>query len=203
MVAEKQSISILIDRLKDGDEEAVADIWRKFYQRLVELARRKLAPQARRTSDEDDAASQAFASFIRRAQAGSFPQLENRDDLWRLLAAITDRKLRLQLRHERAAKRGGGAVRGESVFHTSDGPMGSLEEQARSGEPSPELAAELSEQLQYLLGQLPNDECRAIAQLEFEGCARVEISERIGRSVPTVDRRLRLIRKIWKRELEQ
>ena len=40
--------------------------------------------------------------------------LEDRDDLWQILAVITTRKAMRQLRRERAQKRGGGEIRGES-----------------------------------------------------------------------------------------
>ena len=41
---------------------------------------------------------------------------------------------------------------------------------------------------------------RTIALLKLEGHTNDEIAARIGRSVPTVERRLRLIRQTWKEE---
>ena len=61
----------------------------------------------------------------------------------------------------------------------------------------PDLAAEMVEQCQHLLDQLPNDEFREIVRMEAEGYSRAEIASSIGRSIPTVDRRLRRIREIW------
>ena len=51
-----------------------------------------------------------------------------------------------------------------------------------------------------LLGML-DDKHRPIAQWKLEGYTNAEIAERIGRSVPTVELRLRMIRAIWKKEL--
>jgi DNA-directed RNA polymerase specialized sigma24 family protein len=134
-------------------------------------------------ADEEDAVARAFESFVRRTQAGQFPRLANREDLWRLLVAITGRKLKNQLRDQHAAKRGGGRVVGESALARDD--AFSLDELAVSSEPSPKFAAEVAEQFQRLLGVLPDDECRAIAGMECEGFRREEIARRIGRSTPT------------------
>ena len=49
----------------------------------------------RRASDEEDVALSAFQSFYQGIARGRFPQLEDRDNLWRLLITITARKRRL------------------------------------------------------------------------------------------------------------
>ena len=44
--------------------------------------------------------SSAFASFCRAAEARRFPQLSDRDDLWRLLIAVTEHKAYNLIRDE-------------------------------------------------------------------------------------------------------
>jgi WD40 repeat protein len=86
------SVSLWINQLKDGDDEAVQKLWHAYFHRLVALARTKLRGVQRRAEDEEDAAPSAFDSFCRGAEHGRFPQLNNREDLWRLLVMITARK---------------------------------------------------------------------------------------------------------------
>ena len=50
----------------------------------------------------------AFDSFCRNAERGRFPQLADRDSLWRLLVVITARKAAHLVRDETRQKRGGG-----------------------------------------------------------------------------------------------
>ena len=56
----------------------------------------------------------AFHSLCDRVGRGQFPQLADRDDLWRLLVTITARKVISAVRHQTRQKRGGGRVVGES-----------------------------------------------------------------------------------------
>src|SRR5262249_54931477 len=92
------SITLLIERLRAGDpaasSDATARLWSRYFGALVRLARTRLPDSARRASDEEDIALSAFDSFCRSGAAGRFPALEDRDDLWRVLATITLRKVR-------------------------------------------------------------------------------------------------------------
>ena len=56
------------------------------------------------------------------------------------------------------------------------------------------------ETTERLLGLLDNEELRRIARMRLEGYQNGEIAEQIGRSLPTVERRLKVIREIWKAE---
>src|SRR3954462_9409304 len=104
------SVTQWIDRLKAGDPDAAQQLWERYFRRLVGLARLKLRNAPRRAADEEDVALSAFDSFCRHAGRGRFPQLLDRDSLWRLLAVLTARKAAHLVRDERRQKRGGGAV---------------------------------------------------------------------------------------------
>ena len=60
-------------------------------------------------ADEEDAALDAFNSFLAGVVRGRFPQLNDRDDLWRLLVVLTVRKAIGQRRDLTRQKRGGRA----------------------------------------------------------------------------------------------
>src|SRR5262245_852190 len=108
------SVSHWIASLKEGDSAAAQPLWERYYRRLLALARKKLRASRRRAAaDEEDVVQNAFHSFFRAVADGRFPQLDDRDSLWRLLVTITARKAIRQHLHEHRQKRGGG---------TPDGP---------------------------------------------------------------------------------
>jgi hypothetical protein len=104
-----EAISLWIDQLKGGDDEAARRIWQGYFERLVALARAKLLGMPRRAADEEDAALSAFDSFCRGAREGRFPRLDNRDDRWHLLVTITACKAYDLAEREGRLKHGGGA----------------------------------------------------------------------------------------------
>ena len=55
----------------------------------------------------------AFDSFCRGAEQGRFPDLNDRDNLWRLLVVFTTRKAARLVSEECAQKRGGGKAQAE------------------------------------------------------------------------------------------
>jgi len=193
-----ESVTHWIGELEAGHETAASELWDHFYARLIGLARQKLRAAPKRVADEEDIVVSAFETFFRRTREGQFPRLDDRDDLWQLLVAITERKAINQLRNQARLKRGGGNVRGESVFRQGDNDDRPVGLDRRPGiEPTPEMAAILAEDLRLLLARLADDELRAIALLKMEGWTNPEIAAKTGRSLPTIERRLRLIRDIW------
>lgn len=202
MPDDESSVSGWIDRLKAGDETAATRVWNHFYDRLVRLVCRRLRGAPRRAADEEDVVLSAFETFFRRAKDGQFPRLADRDDLWHLLVKITERKAINQIRNQARQKRGGGKVRGESAFvHTGASSTEPGIHQFAGSEPTPEFAAVVAEGFRHLVDQLPDDQLRQIALLKMEGYTNEEIATRVNRSLPTIERRLRLVRATWKEEL--
>jgi len=116
----ENSVTRWIDGLREGSDADVQRLWDRYFQRLVHLASARLPGHARRASDEEDVALSAFNSFCDRVGRGQFPELVDRDDLWRLLVTITTRKVVESVRRETRKKRGGGRVRGASAFADGD-----------------------------------------------------------------------------------
>jgi RNA polymerase sigma factor (sigma-70 family) len=197
------SVTTWLAQLRAGNRAVAQQLWERYYRRLVRLARRKLHGLRHAAADEEDVALSAFDSFYRNAEQGRFPRLDDRNNLWELLVVITSRKAIDLRQRECAQKRGGGRVVEQSVL---DRPPGSDADgpgiaQVASAEPSPELAAEISDEMQRLLGKLPNEEVRAVALAKLEGYTNAEIAERLGCALATVERRLSLIRSVWKSSL--
>ena len=102
------SVTVWIAALRQGDSLAAQRLWEGYFRRLVGLARQKLLGRPRAAADEEDVALSAFTSFCQGAQAGRFPRLADRDNLWQVLVLLTARKAGRLRKHERRQKRGGG-----------------------------------------------------------------------------------------------
>jgi DNA-directed RNA polymerase specialized sigma24 family protein len=195
------SITHWLARLKAGNPAAAQPLWEAYFQQLVRRARPKLTGRARSASDEEDVALSAFDSFCRGAAQGRFPRLDDRNDLWQVLIVLADRKAVNRVRHERRAKRGGGRVRPEGGLpaagaSTGDSPLA----QVPGAEPTPEFAALVAEEYEWLLDCLGDARLRSVAVWKMEGYTIAEIAARLGCVPRTVDRHLQLIRDIWEEE---
>jgi DNA-directed RNA polymerase specialized sigma24 family protein len=194
---DRGSVTIWIDALRAGDQDAANQLWRRYFESVVRLTRSRLRSAARGAADEEDVALSAFDSFYDGMARGRFPDLADRDDLWRLLVTIAARKASNQNRWEARQKRGGGRVLHESALAADidpelDGLAGVV-----GAEPSPEFAALLADECGRRLRDLPDESLRSVALLKMEGYRNEEIADRLGCGVRTVARKLEVIRKAW------
>jgi DNA-directed RNA polymerase specialized sigma24 family protein len=187
------SITRWLDGLQAGDEEAIEQIWYRFFPRLVGLARTRLRDSPRRMADEEDVALSAFDSFCRHAEAGRYPRLMDRDGLWRLLVVVTARKAAHLKRDQTRQKRGGAT--------TEAGSDNELLGQVLSAEPGPELAAQVADECRRLLGLLPDPELQRIALLRMEGYTVEEIAAQLDYVPRSIGRKLQVIRALWETDL--
>jgi DNA-directed RNA polymerase specialized sigma24 family protein len=199
-----ESVTHWIHQLKMGDPAAAQPLWERYFEQLVHLARTRLEGKFRRAADEEDVALSAFDSFCRGAEAGRFPQLSDRSNLWPLLVVLTARKAIDYRHYELRQKRGGGKVRGESVWPgLGQGEEEQGIEQAVGSEPSPAFAAEVAEECQRLLACLPDDDLRQVALWKLEGDTCEQIAARLGCVARTVERKLKTIRAIWEAQRKE
>ena len=191
------SVTQWLDRLKAGDRDAAEKLWQRYFERLVHVARGKLRG-ARVARDEEDVALSALGSLFEGAVEGRFPELKDRNGLWPLLVTITARKASKALRHERCPKRGGGRVRGGSALGgVTDPDSPQAFDQIIGQAPTPDFIAQAAEEWRRLMERLGDDELRLLAGWKMEGFTNVEIAAKLGCSRLTVQRKLRLIRRIW------
>lgn len=195
-MSSKESVTHWLAQLQAGNPAAAQHLWERYFRRLVQLARKRLQESPRRTADEEDVALSAFGSFCRHAEQGQFPQLGDRDCLWRLLVVITARKAFHLLRHEASQKQGGGRIFRADTAEADE----EVFERALSREPSPEFAAEVAEQCQQLLAVLQDRELQSVALWRMEGYSVKEIATKLGCVSRSVKRKLQTIRTLWEKE---
>jgi len=189
------SITHCIKALKGGDQAAAQRIWESYISRLIGLARARLRDSPRRAADEEDVALSAFDSFCRGVDVGRFPRLDDRHDLWQVLALITVRKSIDLRQREGRQVRGGGRVRAFSDLVDEDF------DPTRGDEPGPEMAAQLADEYRRLMEKLDDPTLRSVATWKLEGFTNDEIAARLGCVTSTVERKLARIRGKWAREL--
>lgn len=186
------SVTCWLDASQAGDPAAAQRLWERYFLRLVGLARNKLRDSPRRSGDDEDVALSAFDSFFRSAEKGRFPQLTDRDGLWRLLVVITARKAAHLLRDPGRQKRSGAAAAGGSEEECLDLVL--------SREPDPEFAAEVAEECRRLLRQLGDGDLESIAVMRMDGYTVEEIAAWLECAPRTIKRELQLIRDILEKE---
>jgi DNA-directed RNA polymerase specialized sigma24 family protein len=185
------SVSRLLGGLRDGDEEAVRQLWHRYFQPLVRLARGRLSARGCALPDAEDVALEAFWTLCqqvaRPASAERFPDLHNRTHLWKLLACFTARQAFDLARKEGRRRQivGDESILGAAGFEPFVGR-----------EPPPEFTAAVAD----LLECLPTVELRRIALARMEGYSNGEVARRLGRSLSTIERKLQVIRALWQGE---
>src|SRR5262245_40961276 len=91
-------------RWREGDQGAAGEIFGRYAERLLALARSRLSAKLSRHIDPEDVVQSACRSFFVGARDGRYV-LKRSGDLWRLLVAITVHKLQHQLERRSAGKR--------------------------------------------------------------------------------------------------
>ena len=192
------SVTRMIARLKGAEADAAEDIWRRFFRRLLPLAKARLKASADRSVDEEDVLVSAFDRFFRAVREERFARLHDRDDLWQILLMLVDREVAEHYRRSTAQKRGGQhSKRGadpEDVLHE----IRQIAERA----PEPAFIAAFNDHLARSLSRLTDDGLRSVAMLKLEGYENPEIAQRLDISLSSVERRMRTIRQAWNADFD-
>ncbi|MGB7346328.1 MAG: ECF-type sigma factor [Pirellulaceae bacterium] len=196
-MSDDTNVSHWIDLIKHGDSVAANRIWQHYFDRLVRSVRQKLNGQSRSVSDEEDIALSVFDSFYCAVQKGRFPDLSDRDDLWRLLLRMSARKVVDKHRHDQRQRRGGG-VKHQSLDRARD-DQNIME--AIGEEPTPEMVLMMQESVELFFSHLGVGQLRDLAVAKLEGYSNAELALRFACSERTIERRLHLIREKCQQEL--
>jgi len=191
----------MLRAVKSGDKSALTPLWERYSRDLNAIARRLVSNGRLRAADEEDVLVSTFERLWSAAKQNQLASVENRESLARLLAKITTQRAIDFLRTERRQSRGGGAVRGDSVFPTNDAGQGIGFGAVPDKSIPPDLEVMAEEETKKLLRALQDDELASIAVAKMNGFTNREIGDLLECSQSTVERSLRLIRKKWRRVL--
>jgi DNA-directed RNA polymerase specialized sigma24 family protein len=198
------SISRWIADLKKGDVLATEKLWTRYFERLVNLARKKLGDFPRRAADEEDVAANVLMCLFEGAAKGRFDRLTDRQDLWLLLITITKQVSVDLIRHEQCQKRGGGRILDEQSGQVQKDSTSYVQlANLLSDEPGPEFLVALDDQLQHLLRRLGNEFHSRAAVMRIAGYSNEEIAVSMKRTLRTIERWQLIVRETWERELQQ
>jgi RNA polymerase sigma-70 factor (ECF subfamily) len=168
------SFAELEARLKAGDQDAASEVFGRFAERLIALARAKLGARFARKEDPSDVVQSVYGSFFSRYRAGQF-DLDNWDSLWSLLTVITVRKCLNRTEYYLAKCR---SISEEADLSSWDLAAAGLSE-AIDREPTPLEAAVLAETVEQVMRGLEQGD-RAIIELSLQGYTPVEVSTQLG-----------------------
>ncbi len=191
------NVSRWINLVKAGDSTAANQILQLYFDRLVSSVRGRLHGQNRAVSDEEDIVLSVFDSFYNAVDNGRFPDLTDRDDLWRLLLRMAARKVVDKRRHDQRHRRGG-KIKLHSLDHAGDDE--NIFE-AIGDEPSPEMVLMMQESVEQIFSHLGVGQLRDLAGAKLEGYSNAKLAQRFGCSDRTIERRLHLIREKCQQEL--
>jgi RNA polymerase sigma-70 factor (ECF subfamily) len=173
----------LLRRIQSGEEEAATQLYLRYSQRLMQLARANTAPELGVRFDPEDVVQSVFRSFFRRASGGCYDVPEG-GELWRLLLVLALNKVRGLALHHRARKRDVSQTVGSAGLEDLAG-----RHEGQCAEPVKILELVIEE----LLSNMPEVQ-RQMVELRIEGCSVGEIATRTKRSKRTVERVLQSFR---------
>jgi RNA polymerase sigma-70 factor (ECF subfamily) len=178
----------LVARWRAGDQQAADELFRRYADQLIALARSRLSARLAHRLDAEDVVQSAYRSFFSGAREGRF-EVQRGGDIWRLLVGITLNKLHLQVRRNQAGKRAIDRERTMQGDMDTDGFPTHLLDRA----PSPIEAVALAEEVEQIMRGLDPLE-RRLLELRLQGYNLDEIAAETQYSYRTVRRVLKRVK---------
>jgi DNA-directed RNA polymerase specialized sigma24 family protein len=186
MTEELGSVSGWLEGLRVGNAAAEQQLWDRYFEQLVRLARARLNYIARDTDGEDVALS-AMKSVMIGIRENRFPDLADRSGLWPLLVDITVKKAISEQRRQLAVKRA----------RSSELQLSEVE-QYLGKTPNEQTAVDLLNQLNFLFEAIGDTMLNKIVELKLSCYTNDEIAQKLNCSERTVRRKIDRIRLEWK-----
>jgi len=156
-----------------------------YLPKLIRLAEKNLSPQLRRKVDENDIGGTVMRTIIRQAREGRLT-IEESEDFWKLLVAVTLNKVRKKARYWKQQKR---SISREQEL-AADGPR--MEDIAVDlstplADPTDDEGQAFAVILEKLSGNL-DETCQTVLAMKMEGLTHIQIAEKLGVSTRSVTR---------------
>ena len=182
------TVSHWIANVKQGDQSALANLHRRYWPQLVQIAGKRLNFAPIHDRDAEDIAQDAFISMYQSLQAGKTPRLKNRHQWLAFLTHIIACRAVNEIRRATARKRGG----------LGQKEIGSHDIAVLDKSYSPQQQAILRDCYRYYVDSLP-DHLREFAEFHLAGLNNSEIAEKLDCVRRTADRKLKLLKMYWKK----
>ncbi len=170
-----------------------ARVFNLYSQRLTDYASTRMPNKLNGRVDSDDIVQSVFRSFFRRNRKGEFSFFESLD-LWKLLVAMTYRKVINNIKFHTRDKRNVG----KEGFGEGDQAHGDI---VKDLAPGPEQVNIMADYMNWILSCLP-EENRQIVCLRLEGYSVAEIAEQSNVSQRTVKRVMSRVRNVIRQRVE-
>ncbi len=198
------SISRNIQDARLGRVIALEQLTEKYWDRLVSFAKSKMSPHLKQIEDEDDIANKVLTEFLDGIVKGKYKGLSNRNQLWRMLAKMTVRRVIDHFDRFTAQKRGGGNVKHSGNLENDVPSSVRVIQEISLKEIDPQLCAALKESYEKLFESLNDPKDRKIVTWHLAGLSDNQIAWRLFvTSTKTVRSRLAKIFQRLSDELKQ
>jgi RNA polymerase sigma factor (sigma-70 family) len=177
----------LIARVRAGDEQAAAELVRRYEPAIRRAARVRLVDtRLNRLLDSMDICQSVLASFFVRAALGQF-ELETPDQLLRLLATMARNKLAAQAKRHGAARRDFRRVAADPGDRDDEAGAGA--ERIAGSDPTPSRDLAARELLEEAVRRLSPEE-RRILDCREQGGQWAQVAAELGSSPEALRKRL-------------
>jgi RNA polymerase sigma-70 factor (ECF subfamily) len=177
-----ESFETVMLRLRAGDDDAAAVVFRRFTHRLMALARTRLELLCGSRADIEDLIQSVYKSFFSRYAQGQF-HVDDWSELWGLLTVITLRKCANRRTYLQARRRDVRRLLTRAPQGGAFGPVCELVDR----EPTPLEAAALADLVQELFRGLNPPDRQTVSML-LQGYTAQEIANVMTCSERTVRR---------------
>jgi len=171
----------LVAQYKAGSQSAAGELFDRYCEKLMRLARRRIGQRMVSRVDPEDVIQSAFRTFFVHVRNDEF-KFDAEDDLFKLLVRLTVNKALRQIAYHRAAKRDPHREAGQGSDDTD------ILAGVMAHEPSPDIEVAVLDEFERFLSQLPDFE-RKVLELKLHGNTTTEIAEALG----SYDRKIRRV----------
>ena len=126
-----------------------------------------------------------------------FVKLVDRNDLWKILTLLAERRAIDQIRAESTLRSGGGRILNETAL-ANPNDHGSPIDNFPTNRPPDDFEAILVEEVELRLDSLNDETLRRVAVERMEGHRNPEIAKKLQMSLRSVERKLTLIKDIFR-----
>jgi RNA polymerase sigma-70 factor (ECF subfamily) len=171
----------LVKMFKAGSESAARELFDRYCEILLTLARRRIGQRMNSRVDPEDVVQSVFRTFFTRTRNDQFT-FERENDLSKLLSRLTVHKVLRQIAFHRAAKR-------NPELEAGHGPdADELLQQLAGAEPTPEVQIALLDEYERFIRQLPEFD-RKVLEMRLQGHSTTEIAAELK----SYDRKIRRV----------